>query len=208
MGSRGNTQSNSLGAKGSWSDSDDYKDFMKKNMKQFKETGIRSHEDARDEWYKTRMKATEKEIKALSKEEAIEAIREGVPSNLRHGWFVEADSNYKPSILEQEFKNSKTRNGALNIAYYNYIEETGNNISFQKFLDTPITLYRGTNGQKTMREDRWHSFSYNKNIAKKFGDNIQTIKIKPKDTFGSMQTTGETEVLVPDFMLKKINKRR
>ena len=49
------------------------------------------------------------------------------------------------------------------------------------------------------------SFSLDKKEAKKFGDNVTEIKVKPNDVYGSYQTIVENEVLVPKEQIKKYN---
>lgn len=49
--------------------------------------------------------------------------------------------------------------------------------------------------------DVFVSYSFDKRIAEKFasekrGSDVKTLKIKMKDTLGSLQTTGEAEVMV------------
>ena len=94
-------------------------------------------------------------------------------------------------------------NAGMNVAWQNYVETTGKNISLEEFMSTPIKMYRGTRGQTEIKSDVWVSFSLDKKIAESFGDQIEEITIRPMDTWGSYQTTAEGEILVPKMWLKK-----
>ena len=84
-------------------------------------------------------------------------------------------------------------------------------------------MYRGDRGQKTVDGDIFLSFTTDKKVAAGFTisdsggghanvkddysnidkSRITTIKIRPIDTYGSYQTTGEQEYLVPIRRVKK-----
>lgn len=167
-------------------------------MKQLKAEGIKNLNDLRQYWVKTKMNDfSSKDIKELSKEDAIKTIKNNLSDNVIKGWFLNADSAYKQSLETSILENKQLRNAGLNIAYHNYKNQTGSNISFNEFTNKSITMYRGEHGQKTIGKDVFKSYTTDKNIAKKFGNDISEIKIKPKDTLGSYQTTGENEYLIP-----------
>jgi hypothetical protein len=61
-------------------------------------------------------------------------------------------------------------------------------------------MYRGGHGQEHIDSDIFSSYTFNKGVAEKFaGDNgtVYTVKIRPIDTYGSLVTTGESEIFVP-----------
>jgi HK97 family phage prohead protease len=58
-------------------------------------------------------------------------------------------------------------------------------------------MYRGEHGQQTVKGDVFKSYTTDKTVAESFGDDIHEINVKPIDTLGSYQTTGENEYLVP-----------
>ena len=182
-----------------YEDADDYDSFVKKNMKSLKVNIIDKGgdiDDVRQEWYSTRAKQELKTLKEVPIEDAIKQVRKSVPMNVIDGWFRNADSDYKPKLLDSIFSNKGTLNAGLNIAYYNY-KETGGKLSFKEWLNAPQKVYRGSKGQKSIKSDMFMSYSLDKKAAEKFGS-VQSITIKPIDTWGSYQTTGEQEWLVPN----------
>lgn len=100
-------------------------------------------------------------------------------------------------------------------------DESRQPLSFNKWLTTPQEMYRGTTGQKTIASDIFSSYTPDKLVAARFTkDNtgqasvkkdlsdvdlsrISTIKVRPIDTYGSYQTTGELEYLIPSRWFKK-----
>ena len=169
-----------------------------------KPTGEAWRRNLVDKWQQKNVQSYAPKYIASSYESA-DTVRELIPYSYLKGWFVEADSAYKPKIMEIIFKNNKLRDAGASIAYNNYIEFTESKISFNDFMSTPITLYRGTNaGDKTVDLDYWESFSFDKKMAEAFGSKIEKITVKMSDTLGAFQTTAEHEILVPSFLLKKI----
>lgn len=167
-------------------------------VNEMKSNGIKSLDDMRKYWVSEKMKDfTSKDIKELSKQDAIKLVNDNISKNIMDGWFRNADSSYKTQLETSILENKQLRNAGLNIAYHNYKEQTGSNISFNEFTNKSITMYRGEHGQKTLGKDVFKAYTTDKKIAEKFGDNINQIKIKPKDTLGSYQTTGENEYLIP-----------
>ena len=182
----------------------DFNKWIKENMsnpefKQFgKDNGM---DDVKDLW---RQKRTEQELKNLhemSIEDAISQMTDAIPQHIRHMWFVEANSDIKPKLMDSILMNPNTLNAGMNIAYYNYKNDTeikgGKPLSFKEWLTTPQTLYRGEHGQKHVESDIFSAYTPDINVAKKFGGNITSIKVRPIDTWGSYQTTAEQEFLVP-----------
>ncbi len=183
--------------------SSDYKEFMHANSKnpEFKEYYKRNHTimPLFEQAQMVRFRQLQRSAEEMGLDEAVDAVRNGIPDNVRHGWFVEADSDYKPRLLSYVMSSDKLMNAGWTIAYHNYVHEVGASkaLPFKKWLYTPMTLYRGDNGQKRVAGDIFTSFSRDEKIAKGFGKNVTKIKIRPIDTYGSYQTTGEQEYLIP-----------
>ena len=177
----------------------------KELIEKMKDQNIKSLKDMRKYWVEQKTKDfTENDIKKITKEKAIDIVKNNINNSTLDGWFKNADSSYKEKIETIVLENKELRNAGLNIAYNNYIENTNENISFKDFVNKEITMYRGERGQQTISKDVFKSFTTDKKIAEKFGNNISEMKIRPIDTLGSYQTTGENEYLVfIDKILKK-----
>lgn len=158
---------------------------------------------ARDLWLAKRAETEKKDLHEISKEDAINTIRAAIPDNARDGWFRQANSDYKPTVAEGLLSTKGGLNAAYNIAYNNYKAETKNPLPFKKWLTTPQTMYRGDRGQQAVQSDLFTSYTPSKKVAQSFGSNITTKKIRPIDTWGSAQTTGEQEFLIPTPKTKK-----
>lgn len=188
------------GSESKYTDSTNFKEFYKINKDSLKDIGKKGGWDAvREEWIDTRLKTELKNVHEISSEKAIEQIRDSISTSTLDGWFRNADSEYKPRLIESILSNKGTLNAGLNVAYQNYKNSLGKNekpLKFNKWLNTPQTLYRGDRGQKTVEGDIFMSYSLDINVAKKFGSNITKKRIKPIDTLGSYQTTGEQEYLI------------
>ena len=187
-------------------DAPDYRSFVSANrgnpdfMAFGRENGTAA---ARDLWLAKRAEVERQNLHEISNEEAIATIRTAVPDNVRSGWFRSADSDYKPAVAEGILTTEGGLNAAYNIAYNNYKASNKNPMPFNKWLRTPQTMYRGDTGQQTVQSDIFTSYTPDINIAKGFGSNITTKKIRPIDTWGSAQTTGEQEFLIPTPKRKK-----
>ena len=204
-----------------YEDADDFNDFIKKNIKLLR-TSHKSMDEIKQDWYATRQSEEVKSLKEIDPEDAINTITDNIKGSWLSGWFRNADSSYKPRIMESVFGNSGTLNAALNLAYYNYQwgfgryselygkwiwnDESKKPLSFKEWLNTPMTMYRGTHGQKTVDSDVFSSYTPDRRMAEKFGKDIDTIQIKPIDTWGSYQTTVEGEYLIPARWLEMRNK--
>ena len=188
-------------------DSDDFRTFMNQNMSnpEFKEFGKEYGMQAvKALWYDRQVQ--KEELREISKEDAIKTVRENIPQNVRDGWFRDADSDYKPKMMDAIASNPGTYNAGLNIAYSNYKESLPKGqkaMSFDKWTKTPQTMYRGEYGQKQTKNDVFTSYTPSKKVAQSFGKNVSTIKMRPKDTWGSYQTTGEQEYFIPVKQPKK-----
>ena len=180
----------------------DPRQFIHENIKAIKAQGIKKPADAIAYW-KDACYAKDIKPHETGVEEAIETIRYNVPSSTLHGWFVEANSTYKGRLEQAALSNDEVRNAGLNIAYENFKSlqrgKSDASISFDQFLDRPITVYRGKASEHFVDGDDILSFSMDRKVAEKFaGANgkVVSTEIKPRDTIGSYQTTGEAEILV------------
>ena len=172
----------------------DFKKFERENMKDLIAVGVRSHEESGEIWKQGRMlnfKPAE-----LTKEDAVEILREKVPDNILDGWFRNADSGYKTKIEELALSDDDIRNAALNIMWDNYKNSTGKEIGFEEFLHSDIPMYRGKNSEKYVKGDETLGFTFDPKVAEKFGKHVLETVIKPIETLGAYQTTGESEALV------------
>ena len=208
----------------------DFKAWIKENLNnpEFKEFGKNNGMEAVKElWREKRIQAELKNIHEVSIEDAVEQVRDNVSASTMSGWFRSANSEYKPKLVDSILANPGTLNAGLNIAYNNYKNDMGDQgktpLSFNKWLTTPQEVYRGTRGQKTIVSDVFTSYTPDKKVAAGFtlsdsggGHNlvkpdfsnidkskISTVKIRPIDTLGSYQTTGELEILIPSRKLKR-----
>lgn len=119
-------------------------------------------------------------------------------------WFLSQDRKSKEYIARNIQKNPTFRNALLSNWYDKYVAETGHKISFDEFLETEIDVYRG----ETSRDIKYgqalgfDSYTPDIELAKRFArdgvGNVITIKVKPKDTYGLIDSVGnEREVLIP-----------
>lgn len=185
-------------------DNTNFNAWLKENMSnpEFKQFGRENGmESVRQLWREKRAEAELLSVHEISREEAIEQMRKTIPQSVIHQWFVEANSGTKPKLVEHILSNKGTLNAGLNIAYSNYLDETAltrqNPLSFSKWLRTPQTLYRGEYGQGRVQSDIFASYTRDRKVAESFGQKVSTIRIRPIDTWGSYQTTGEQEYLIP-----------
>ena len=193
-------------------DADDFEEFQNKNLrgrdnpnrialtKIYKEGGI---EAVMQEYFGMKTIASTKGVHLVSKDEADEIMFDEMGQGVFDGWFREANSEYKPRVVSAVIRNTKARSAALSIMYLNYQYETGGNLSFEEFLVTPIKMYRGGRGQKHIEDDVFSSYSLSRKVAEKFAGNdgkIYEAEIRPIDTWGSVKTTGESEILVPSWI--------
>ena len=194
-----------------WKPNGDYqpaetqREFMTKNIKELKSAGVRDIDGITEQYQNTMMQSAVSNIHKVDEQTAVDIIRDKIPNGTLNAWFVDADSSAKPKILEYILGDTEVLNSGWNIAYRNFYETVGNReTTFEEFMSTPIKMYRGTKGQKEVKDDVWVSFSMDKKIAEKFGDSVEEITIKPLDTWGAYQTTAEAEMLIPIRMLEKI----
>ena len=122
------------------------------------------------------------------------------PRTIWANWFQGQYSKDKSYIVDEIKDNPSLKNAMLKRLHCSYVEDTGKNIAFDDFLDSEIELYRGqtTADKKGFEHEDFISFSTDRGIAEHFGEDVQTIRIKPRDTYGAVRYVGnESEVLVP-----------
>lgn len=155
--------------------------------------------EAEELWKSIHYHNSSKDLYELSEEEAIQVVKDNLNPNYVTGWFRAYDSGYKPHIENAIITNPKLRNASLNISHRVYQESTGNNVSFQDFINMDIDVYRGGNFE-FIDKDVFVSYSFNKNTAEGFvskhNNNLVKRTVKIKDTLGSLQTTGEAEIMI------------
>ena len=212
---------------GELQDGEDEQDFIEKNIhnKAFLQYGRDYSIEAiaqlqRTMQHKNALKTGMREMKI---EDAISQVRETIKASHITGWFREGNSDYKPRIAEQLLADPKTLNAAYNIAYENYKYSTDKPLPFKEWLVTPQTMYRGTSGQTEYESDIFSAWTPDKRVAENFANGrgsaagshhggegkVHSMKIRPIDTWGSLQTTGEQEFMVPRRMDSyKPNERR
>ena len=182
-------------------DSTDFGTFVSSNLsnEDFMALGRESGMDAiKQLWYEKRAQEELKNIHEISSEDAISQVRGAISASTLDGWFRDANSDYKPRLIDSIMSNAGTLNAGLNIAYKNYLDSSPSKpMPFETWLRTPQTMYRGDRGQSTTKADIFVSFTLDRKVAESFGSHITTVRLRPIDTWGSYQTTGEQEYLVP-----------
>lgn len=191
--------------------SDDLEDFVSNNVDKLMSIYKSGRMPAvHDEFYKYRLADTSKNLHEVTTDEAGEAISNHVRQSIKDGWMREANSEYKPKLIQSILSSEESRNAALNIMYENFkYYNPDTKTSFEEFLDTPVTMYRGGHGQKHTDDDIFSAYSFDRKVAEKFageGGNIYTAKIRPIDTYGSLSTNGESEIFVPTYIAPNGNK--
>lgn len=195
----------------------DVQDFIQNNLSNpaFKQYGRDYGMDAIQQLQYTvqHHKAMKEGMHETKIEDAIQQVRDNIKASHISGWFREGDSDYKPRIAEQLLANPETLNAAYNIAYENYKNDINvkNPLPFEKWLYTPQIMYRGTSGQSNVESDVFSAWTPDKRVAENFATGrgsaagshhggegkIHSMRIRPIDTWGSLQTTGEQEFMVP-----------
>lgn len=132
----------------------------------------------------------------ITKEDAIAIIREKVPDNILDGWFRDGDSSYKAKLEQLAMSDDDIRNAALNIMWSNFKEFSGKDIGFAEFLQSEISMYRGKNQENYVDGDETIALTFDRKVAEGFGKYVLETLVKPIETIGAYQTTGESEALV------------
>lgn len=122
-------------------------------------------------------------------------------------WANNSNNDYKEYIYNDLLNGKKE--DALHFWYNHYKLFTGDyDLSYDDFLNTPITLYRATNvDEKDSVSNPFFSYAESKKLAQRFLDpsqrlhnkrtgEIEELQIKPKDTLG-MIPSDEYEIIVP-----------
>lgn len=181
-------------------------EFIRKNVNELKKLGIDNMSKAEEFYNKTRMERfTPKEV---TRDDAEDAISDGIRSSILEGWYRAADKAYKIHIYNGLLNNDDARNGAYKLMHRAYNIFNNTDIPFDEFIHKDIKIWRG--GDVT--DDIFTSFTMSKDIAEKFiksshVDKLTEITVKPIEILGMCQPTGEMEVLVPKDVLEgKLNK--
>ena len=172
----------------------DFQKFQRENIKSLQKIGVKSSKEAGAIWKEARY--TSPTPSQMSRDDAVDMLRDRVPENILDGWFRNADSSYKGKLENLALSDKEIRNAALNIMWSNFKEFSGKDIDFEEFLHSEIPVYRGKNSEKYVDGDEILSFSFDEKIAEKFGQHVLKAVIKPIETIGSYQTTAEGEVFV------------
>ena len=198
-------------------DAKTYEEFKKVNFTEIKrilhETDA-DLDDVKEMWYGLRHKALSENPQEMTYDE-IQMAGSDFRQNAYTGWFRDANSDYKPELAHSLFSSDKEFNIGMSIAYFHYRInkddysflydkwKSNNAMSFKQWLDTPMTLYRGHRGQESVRSDVFIAYTPDKSVAQKFGKNLETIQITPRETWGSYNLTGESEYWIPTTWLKE-----
>ena len=221
-GSGGNPLLNSL------TDNTNFRAWIRENLSNpdFKKFGQENGMEAvEDLWREKRTQEELKNIHEMSIDDAVDMVSDNVSASARSGWFRQGNSDYKPRLVNEILSNPGTLNAGLNIAYSNYKNDMSikgeKPMPFNKWLNTPQDIYRGTTGQGTVKSDIFTAFTPDITVAARFTKSntgqaivnkdlsdvdmskITKIKMKPIDTWGSYQTTGEYEWLIPSKKVRR-----
>ena len=197
---------------------DTFQEFIHKNVEKarpiYEEKGMYG---VQEEYYKTRLQESTKDFKQIDDDDIDAVLDKYIDKGKARLWLQEYDHNVKPVLAMQLTANPEVRNAAMNIMYKNYASyckyaEHKEPLSFEDFLVTPIKMYRGGSGKEYKNPDVFSSYTFSKDVASKFrnsevGSSVETDKgrvyeaeIRPIDTFGSLNTSGEMEIFVPGFI--------
>ena len=156
--------------KKSLKDNTSFDSFVKENMSNsdFKEYGKKNKMKAvKDLWRDIRYNEELKNISRISLEDAYKVI-DSTPSSGWQSWFTGSDSGVKDILIDNILSHKGVLNAGMNIAYENYKNTTnGTPMSFDKWLKTPQTLYRGVSSLSDKNESVFMSYSPDKRIADK-----------------------------------------
>ena len=197
---------------------DSFQEFVHKNVEATRPIYKEGKMDAvEDEWFKTRLQECTGDFKRLTDDEIDEIFESSVNRNAVRLWVQEYDHEIKPKIVRDLTADKAVHNAALNVMYDNYCSymrnaEKKEPLSFEKFLVTPIKMYRGGSGKEYKKAGAFSSYTFDKGVAEGFKDNVfgfgsrdadgvvYEAEIRPIDTYGSVNTSGEMEIMVPSFM--------
>ena len=180
-----------------YDDGDDQDTWTNKNVKKLMPIYKKGGSEAIDsEFRKYRMERTTQNVQQISKDDADATVYDHVSQSVFDGWFRNADSSYKPKLVDAMLSSKEMRTAGLSLAYENYKNCTESPMPFDEFLTTPITMYRGGHGQKHTKDDVFSAYTFDRKTAEHFAGSdgkITETKIRPIDTYGSMRAVGEAE---------------
>ena len=106
--------------------------------------------------------------KEMPYEEASETLYDAIPQNIFHGWFTEANSEYKPKLVDAVTKSPEVRSAALSMMFNNYkYFHPNSDMTFDEFLNSPMTMYRGGHGQNHTEDDVFSAYTWDKKRCRK-----------------------------------------
>ena len=123
---------------------------------------------------------------ALDIKDAENIVKQKVDQKVLQDWYTNQNHAAREILAKQILEDVDLRNAALNIAWDNYKKSKKVDISFEDFLQTDVSMYRGSNTGKYFSKNKTTSFTSIENIAKQFGENVVAIMIKPIETLGSL----------------------
>lgn len=196
---------------------DGHQEFISKNVDKlmpiFEEKGM---DGVKEEWLKARLQNATGNLRRISDQETDEILQNGIDKGVASMWITEYDPGVKEKLAHQLTKNSEIHNAALNVMYKNYqyhCKAQGKEaLPFEDFLVTPVKMYRGGSGKEHKKALAFSSYTFDRAAAEKFKASneghgratddgvIYEAEIRPIDTFGSLNTSGEMEIFVPGFI--------
>ena len=125
-------------------------------------------------------------------------------------WFLGEDVSAKSRIAFEIDQDIELQAALKSSLYDLWKEKTGSDISYEKFLDSEITLYRGVTDRNvergTIEENGFNTYTLDKERRGR-GGQIQ-VKKKVKDLYGATQIVGgEIEVLEPTQYSEEFSQR-
>ena len=147
--------------------------------------------------------------------EAKQIFKNKLPKGLASAWYGSADFMAKSKLENEILADDEIRNAAMSYFWHifknSYSSKKYPNVkTFEDFLDTEMTMYRGDQSPLIYDPSSKLSFSINESTANGFNANLGTIKIKPKDTIGNAGSTftSELETFVPSEQTSWFKKTR
>ncbi len=198
-----------------YEDGDSVDDFTTKNVGKLMPLYEEGGSDAIDsEFYKFKLGKVTKNLHEISRDEADEILYDNLSQSTIDGWFRAYNHEYKDNLTKQMIQSPEVHNAALNIMYGNYKYDCEAKkkepLSFDEFLVTPIKMYRGGTGKEYEKASVFSSYTFDRDVAGSFTGSevgmghapdpngvIYEAEIRPIDTYGSVFTNGEAEILVP-----------
>lgn len=198
-----------------YEDGDGVDEFTHKNVGKLMPLYEEGGSDAIDsEYYKFKLGRVTKDLHEISRDEADEILYDNLSQSTVDGWFREYNHEVKDNLTKQMIQSPEVHNAALNIMYGNYKNYCeGKNekpLSYSEFLVTPIKMYRGGTGKEYDKASVFSSYTYDKDVAGTFTGSevgmghafdpngvVYEAEIRPIDTYGSVFSNGEAEILVP-----------